>query len=215
MEHRITPQVHITPKKVNGVSAFATKNAAIFIVVGCVICGLLAGTLFFKFKNTGGNYFEVDFFNFFAGLKGGYLRAFGNAMMRILPFAALIFLSGSSMVGMVLTPVITFAFGWQFGLICSYAYVHYSLNGIMFNLLMIIPSAVILSIGIILSARESIHFALCIARLTFPNKQEIILYDDFRLYCMRQLFVLLFYLAAGLLQTVLGCAFSGYFNFIG
>lgn len=193
------------------ITAINQNNILIFIVFSFLL-GLLIGVMTFKVKNTGGNFYSGEFKSFISGLTGGVWNITISAALQLLPFIAALFLSGTCMAGAVLTPVIIGLRGAMLGMIISYAYVHCSLTGIVFNLLIIVPSAVISSMAFILSARESFGFSLSLARLALPGTKCEKLDKDFKLYCMRQIFVLVFFLAAVILQTVMASSFYSFFN---
>lgn len=194
------------------ISAINQNNILIFIVFTFLL-GMLTGVLSFKLKSADGNYYKTEFLAFYSGLTGGILNVMFCSLKELLPFMAALFLAGTCMVGAVLTPVITALRGAMLGTLISYIYVHNSLAGIVFNLLIITPSAVISSLALILSARESFGFSLSLARLALPGVQSGMLEQDFKLYCMRQLFVLIFYAAAILLRTIMAISFVSFFKF--
>lgn len=193
------------------ITAINQNNILIFIVFAFLL-GLLIGVMTFKLKNAGGNFYAGEFKSFTSGLTGGIWNIIISASLQLLPFIAAIFLSGTCMVGAVLTPVIIALRGAMLGMIMSYSYVHSSLTGIVFNLLIIIPAAVVSSMALILSGREAFGFSLSLARLALPGTKCEKLDRDFKLYCMRQIFVLVFFAAAVILQTVMASSFYSFFN---
>ena len=207
----------ISSKKSNNktsiLEAINQNNSLIFIVF-CFLLGFLAGVLIFKTKNTVDGYYSNEFKNLYTELNDGFLSATFHSFISELPFAAAIFLSGTCMVGAVLVPSVTAVRGASLGMIMAYVYFTYNLKGIVFNLLIIMPSAVIAAIAIILSSREALGFSLSLARLAFPDTKKPHIEQDFKLYCIRQLFVLLFFLTSALIKGLMASSFISFFNFL-
>lgn len=189
------------------------QNNSLLIIAFCFLLGLLAGVLYFKLQNTGGDFYKEEFATLRTNLSGGFGQVFLSALLRQLPFAAAIFLAGTCMVGAVLVPAITVLNGASCGILMGYAYATYGLTGIVFNLLILIPPATIAALALILSGRESLGFSLSLARLALPGLGKPAIEQDFKLYCLRQLFVLLFFVVAALVQTVMALCFSSFFAF--
>ena len=177
------------------------------------LLGFLISVLTFKLKNTNGNFYAPEFKEYISAYSGKWLKILTSAALQILPFAAVVFISGTSMIGSVITPLITALRGAELGFIMSYLYVHFSLNGIIFNLLILIPSAVLTSFALVLSGREAFGFSLSLARLAVPDAKSVTLDKDFKIYCMRQLFIMLLYIAGLLLQVIMSLSFFSFFQF--
>lgn len=192
--------------------AINQNNSLIFIVF-CFLLGLLIGVLIFKCKNAGGTYYTEEFTRLYTGLSGGFWKVLQLSLIQLLPFAAAVFLSGTCMVGAVLVPAIVALRGVSLGLMMGCAYADHGLMGIVFNLLILIPPAVISTLALILAARESLGFSLSLARLAVPGVKAPAIEQDFKLYCLRQLFVLLFFAAAALVQTLMSVSFISFFSF--
>ena len=193
MEHRIIYQAAGKPQKEKRFSETLNQHSALLTVGFCFMLGLLIGALYFKTNNTTGDFYSSSFQLYYQSLSGSFFSVFIDSLLRVLPYMAALFLSGTCMAGIALAPIIVVVCGVQFGLLSGYVYAHYMLNGIVFHLLMICPWAVILALAVLLSARESVGFSFSIARLAFPGKRTAALDQDFKLYCTRQLFIVLFF----------------------
>ncbi len=188
------------------------QNNSLLLITFCFLVGLLAGVLYFEAKNTSGIFYADDFKNFYGEISGGFATTFFFAFLRQLPFAAAIFLAGTCMVGAVLVPAIVALRGALYGVIMSYAYATYGLMGIVFNLLILIPSAILATIALMLSAREAFGFSLSLARLALPTMQRPAIEQDFKRYCLRQLFVFLFFVVSAIVQTIMALSFLSFFE---
>lgn len=199
--------------KRTGILEAINQNNSLIFIAFCFLLGLLIGVLIFKFKNADGAYYADDFNRLYTGLSGGFWQVLRLCFTELLPFAAAIFLSGTCMVGAVLVPAIVALRGVSLGLIMGSAYAGHGLMGIVFNLLILIPAAIISTLALILSARESLGFSLSLARLAVPGTKTPVIEQDFKLFCLRQLFVLLFFAAAALVQTLMSVSFISFFSF--
>lgn len=208
----MTKSIVIKTRKKTSFFEVMNQNNSFFFLVFCLLLGLLFGVMIFKFKNSGGNFYSSEFKNIYNGLSGGFWQVLQNSATELLPFAAITFLSGTCMVGSVLVPFILAARGVFLGFAMGYAYSAFSLSGIVFNLLIFIPAAVISSFALVLSGREAFGFSLSLARLAFPGKKATAVEQDFKLYCMRQLFLLSVYAAAVFTKTIMAVSFLSFFN---
>ncbi|MBE6760842.1 MAG: hypothetical protein E7551_00975 [Ruminococcaceae bacterium] len=202
----------ITKNKTSVLELINQNNSLIFMVF-CLILGFLAGVLIFKTKSIAEGYYSKEFINLYNELNSGFVLAILNSFLEQLPFVAAIFLSGTCMVGTVLVPSALVVRGAVYGMIFAYAYFTYGLMGIVFSLLILIPSAVISSIGFILSSREAVGFSLSLARLAFPETKKPHIEQDFKLYCMRQLFVMIFFVTSAFVQGLMSVSFISFFKF--
>ena len=198
--------------KTSILEAINQNNSLIFMVF-CLVLGFLVGVLIFKTKNTTSGYYSVEFIKLYNKLNSGFALAIFNSFLELLPFAAAIFLSGTCMVGAILVPSVLAIKGAVYGMTLAYAYFSYGLMGIVFSILILIPASVIASIGMILSSREAVGFSLSLARLAFPETKKPRIEQDFKLYCMRQLFVLIFFVTSAFVQALMSVSFISFFNF--
>ncbi len=201
----------LSPKG-TGVIKIISKNNVILLITLCFILGVLAGVLLFKSKNAEGTYYAEEFTKVYKGLSGSFTQKLSFSFFRILPYAAALFLSGTCMVGAVIVPGIVMLRGAVLGLVMSYAYATFGLMGIVFNLLILIPSAVLSTISIILSAREALGFSVSIVRLAMPSVNPPGIEQDFKFYCLRQMFVFLFFCTSAMVQAIMATSFISFFN---
>ena len=202
----------VSKNKTSLLETINQNNSLIFIAF-CLLLGILAGVLIFKTKNSDLEYYSSEFKYIYSRLNSGFLPAATYSFLNQLPFAAAIFLSGTCMVGAVLVPAVVMVRGAIYGIIMGYAYNSFGLMGIVFNLLIFIPSAVIAALALILSSREALGFSLSLARLALPETKKPHIEQDFKLYCMRQLFVLMFFALSALVQALMSISFISFFEF--
>ena len=202
----------IKNNKTSLLEAINQNNSLIFMAFSLLL-GFLAGVLIFKTKNTVEGYYSKEFILLYNKLNAGFVLVFLNSFLEQLPFAAAIFLSGTCMVGAVLVPSTLLIRGAVYGTVMAYTYFSYGLFGVVFSLLILIPSAVISSVGIILSGREALGFSLSLARLALPDTKKPRIEQDFKLYSIRQIFVLVFFVSSAFIQALMSTSFISFFNF--
>lgn len=146
-----------------------------------------------------------------AGKKPGtvFLDSAAGSMLYMLA----IFAAGTSMMGLIISPLAVAWRGFYYGLMTSYLYSEFALRGIAFNAIVLIPPALFSLIGIVLGARESISFSLVIAKLTLPRSAPMSLFSDFRIYCIRFSLFIIAVLLSALTDVCVSHFFIGFFNF--
>lgn len=147
-------------------------------------------------QRTGVSFFSVLFGSFFTSL------------LTLL----FVFVSGASMLGVITVPIWVALRGFLYGTVSSYLYSEYSVRGIAFNAVMVIPSAVVFVISFLLAAKESVKFSVIMAKLTLPRSKPVNLYIDFRNYCARYTFFCVAILISALIDAVLSCSFIKFFQ---
>lgn len=187
---------------------FMAKNNILVILIFLFILGLAAGT-FSGSKISVLSEYSDDYLKRFISERTNAtffsvtLNSFmGSALTLLLTFAA-----GTSMLGVILVPTIFLLRGVLYGSVSALLYSEYSVKGIAFNAVLIIPAAILFIISLILSSRESIKFSLIIAKMTLPGSPSPNLSADFKNYCGRYLFICLLVLASALVDAVLSCSF--------
>ena len=89
----------------------------------------------------------------------------------------------------------------------------YELEGIVFNALIFMPSAITSVFALILSVKESVAFSAILAKMCIKGKKNISLFTDFKGYCYKHLVILCILIVAVILD--LGCStlFIKFFKF--
>ena len=187
---------------------FVARNNILTILVVLIAGGVSIG-IFTQSKIQLLSEYSADYLERFIALRSGEsfisvaLSSFmGSALVLLLLFAA-----GTSMLGIVLVPLLTSVRGAFFGGVSALLYSQYSVKGIAFNAVLIIPSAFVFVIALLLAARESMRFSVLIAKISLPGSPSVNLAFDFKNYCGRYLFIALIVLASALVDAVLSCSF--------
>ena len=183
---------------------FVARNNILTILVVLIAGGIAVG-IFTQSKIQLLSEYSADYLERFIALRSGEsfvsvaLSSFmGSALVLLLLFAA-----GTSMLGVVLVPLLTAVRGMFFGGVSALLYSQYAVKGIAFNAVLIIPSAFVFVIALLLAARESMRFSVLIAKISLPGSPSVNLAFDFKNYCGRYLFIALIVLASALVDAVL------------
>lgn len=145
-------------------------------------------------------------------INQAFLSIFISSFFSGLLFLLAIFLSGTSLLGIVLAPLLLALRGFLYANTVSYIYSSYGVKGVAFCAVIIVPSAVIFSLTALFAAKYSISFSYIIARLTLPRSTPACLYEDFKKYCMRFALLVILVIFSSLVDAVLSRSFIGSFN---
>ena len=141
-----------------------------------------------------------------------FLKIVFDSFLNALLFMLLIFISGTSIIGAIITPSIICVKGYLYGSFTAQLYSEYSLKGIAFHSIIIIPSAIFLILALILACREAIKFSFVLGKLTFPTTMPINLSFDFKNYCVRNLLLSILVLFSALIDAMISCNLLSKFN---
>lgn len=187
---------------------FIAKNNVLVILVALFIAGIAAGTFSYhkvhilaEYSNT---YIERFILQRF---ESSFFSVVLNSFMESMLMLLILFTFGTSMMGVILAPFSLFARGVLYGSVTALLYSDYSVKGIAFNAVLVLPPAILLISALLLASSESVRFSLIIAKMSLPGSSPFNLSVDFRSYCGRYLFITLLVLASALTDAVLSCSF--------
>lgn len=187
---------------------FISKNNILVILVAFITAGVAVG-IFSESKLQVLSDYSASYVERFIALRSGesfVSVALSSFMSSALVLLAL-FASGTSMLGVIIVPFLAALRGVLYGGVSALLYSEYSVKGIAFNAVLIVPSAFIFVIALLLAARESTRFSLMMAKMSLPGAPSVNLAFDFKNYCGRYLFIIIIALASALTDAVLSCSF--------
>ncbi len=192
---------------------FAKNKFVIFTLISYVL-GIVLGVLWLKSSSAVSTIAAADF-SAYVQLRSSatFLKILYNAFLSFLPICLIVFLCGTSVVGIILIPILVCYCGFDYGVFTGYLYSNYLLQGVAFNSLILIPCTLISVLGYLLLSRESFYFSLQLLRITMPNAKNPNIYSGFKGYCKKFVVFLLVFVGASLLDAVLTFSFIKYFNF--
>ncbi len=127
-------------------------------------------------------------------------------LSELLPIL-LFFISGTSMLGIVLAPIFLGYRGFRFGIIASFLYACYGIKGVAFYAVLLIPPAIPIAVCWLLSAKEALSLSGMLAKSTFPESSPTYFFPAFRNYCKKFLLFLIIILVAAIIDAALTGAF--------
>lgn len=187
---------------------FVAKNNILAVLVVLITAGVAVG-IFTESKLQVLSQYSASYVERFVALRSGesFISIVLSSFMSSALVLLVLFAAGTSMLGVVLVPFLAALRGVFYGGVSALLYSEYSVKGIAFNAVLIIPSAFIFVIALMLAARESMRFSLLIAKISLPGSSSVNLAFDFKNYCGRYLFIALIALASALTDAVLSCSF--------
>ncbi len=193
---------------------YVTLNKIFIILCVMFIAGIALGSTVLS-KSSWLSQATGAFFKSYLTLhsNGTFIKKLLFSFLCYLIVLILYFLSGSSMLGVAVTPFITLWQGIFCGSISSQLYATHGLSGIAFNAIILIPPTAIFTVCSFFAARHSIDFSLLIARLTLPRSKPASLYISFKDYCGKYLLFLSISLICAVIDIVLNLLFIKFFNF--
>ncbi len=192
---------------------FVKNRFVIFILISYVI-GIVLGIFWLRSSDAVFDIAAADF-SAYISLRGSstFIKIFYDAFLSFLPICLMVFLSGTSVVGIILIPILICYCGFDYGICTGYLYSNFLLQGIAFNSLILIPCTLIAVLGYLLLSRESFYFSLQLLRVTMPNAKNPNIYSGFKGYCKKFVILMFIFVGASLLDAVLTFSFVKYFNF--
>ena len=187
---------------------FVTKNNILAVLVVLIIAGVSVGIFTESRIQVLSNY-STTYVERFIALRSGesFLSVALSSFMSSALVLLVLFAAGTSMLGVILVPFIAALIGLFYGGISALLYSEYSVKGIAFNAVLIVPYAFVFLIALLLAGRESMRFSLLMAKMTLPGSPSVNLAFDFKNYCGRYLFIAFILLASALTDAVLSCSF--------
>lgn len=188
-------------------------NYLVIIFAVVFIIGLTLGT-FWVAKNTTIQGIALEEFNVFKTVRQNnkIFKVFLISILDILPFALIVFLCGTSFIGIALTPLVICFFGFKYGIFSGFLYMNYMLKGIAFNSLLLIPTMLFCAIALFVLGRNAFNFSLLLARISMPGGQVVNLYNFFQNYCKKFLLIFVLFIFAAMIDAVMSVSFIKFFD---
>lgn len=158
---------------------------------------------------------STDFLKNFIDLRARYdfFTVLKDAALSVLPYYLVMFLFGASVLGCVTSPVILLCKGIGYGCVSGFLYFTYKLEGIIFNLLIMIPSTLFSAFGLIMLAKEASGFSYLLCGVCMKNSKPVNISADFKNFYIRSLISLAPAAVSIVLDIGMSVLFVNYFNF--
>ena len=193
---------------------FVKQNINLLISFLFVSLGLVLGLIFFDEFKLIFNLIK-QFFEGYITLRknSGFLKITLFSYLKILLLFMVLFVSGSSLFGIVTIPITLFGCGFFYGSAVAYLYSQFALKGVAFNAVIFLPSSLVLLLVLVFVARQAMLFSLHLARLTLPNSFQGDLFLKFKDYSLKFLFLTLSAFSASVLDGVTAISMLKFFEF--
>lgn len=193
---------------------YVTLNKFFIVLSLLFVFGITVGSIAFS-KNDWLVNISQQIFNDYTKVHSGssFFIKFFNCLFRYIIILVLYFLSGTSMLGIIISPMLVFWQGVLYGGFSAHLYTNYAINGIAFNATVVVPPVIISVICCFFAARESMMFAIILAKLTLPRSKPTNIYLDFKKYCGKFLIFILTCIFATAVDIILNLLLSKFFNF--
>lgn len=200
-------------KRYNGIIEFIKVNKTLIILTIFFILGLSFGIFFLNSFEPLGKFAESYLNDYIEKrTQNGFFGIAFDSFLSSMLFLAISFICGSSMLGIILLPINVSANGFLYGILASLLYSEYSLNGVAFYAVMILPAAIVSIIALLLASKESIKFSLLLARLTIKTTAPLNLSYDFKNFCGRYLTFSFICLISSIIDAILSTNFLKSFS---
>ena len=191
---------------------FIKRNRLLIILMLLFFGGLFSGVVLYDRQNE----LCVSFSKYLIGeySRGGdfgFWNLLFDNFLNFLLLIAVCFCVGSSILGVILSPMCMYICGVIYGLLSASLYSQFALKGVAFYAVMVLPSAVFVIIALLFAVKESVNFSFSLARLIMPNYVTKNITIEFKEYCIRYVIICLITLLAALVEALLACNLSGSF----
>ncbi len=193
---------------------FITINHIFILMCVIFIAGIAIGSVIYPENETVSG-LTIDFFDSFIEYhsSASFVSKILFSFLTYLTVLLFLYLSGTSMLGVAVVPFIICWQGIAFGNLSSFLYSEFSLKGIAFNAIILVPSCLIFSVCSFFAAKESINFSLLLARLSLPKTKPANIYVDFKRYCGKYLLFVAVCFVCTILDALLSAFFLHFFEF--
>ncbi len=200
----------------NGVKAvnFLKENGSLVFLTVVFVFGVFFGALLFGKQTAVADYAANRFADFLAlRQNGAFLTIFFSSLLNLLLYFGAVFISGTSVVGNVVSPFVLLWFGFSFGTLATHLYSNFALKGIAFSAIILIPSCAIFALILVFCSREAMRFSLLLTKLFTPQGVNASVFEDFKGYCLKFLYYLALTFLSALSDALLSTFFIKFFDF--
>ena len=189
-------------------------NAHSLICFLVLIIGVIFGLFMFDdFEAV--TIFLEGFFNDFLKSRDGksFIRIVLSSYLNDLLLLLIIFISGTTLFGVVTVPLSLSFCGFFYGSAVGYLYSSFALKGVAFNSVIFLPAVIVLLLFLIFAAKHSLIFSLQIARLTLPDSPQENLYIKFKDYALHFLILTIGAISSALIDGLTSVTMLRFFEF--
>ncbi len=203
----------VSLKSCNQIIEFIIKNRTLLILSSFFILGFIVAVIISGKYDLLKNWNAALLNDFIEDRTDKtFLNIATNSFFSSMLFILFGYACGSSVLGSVFIPIIVSFKSFLFGGIAATLYAEYSLKGIAFYTVLILPSVVIFVFGFLYAMCVAFEFSLMLTRLTFPQTMPISLSFHFKSFSFKYLIVTFIVIFSALVDALLCGNFLTVFN---
>lgn len=193
---------------------FFSENRLYISLGALFLISFLVSVVLCKTKGDIASNFLKNFTQFFTYRSdNSFLSILLKSFLGSMLFIALIFSFGTSMLGIIFVPIVFSLAGFLFGGFSAVLYLEYSLGGIAFWAILILPAATVFLIALLLATISALKFSYSLAKLCFYKERKFNVFNDFKSYCSGYSAVLVIVLLSAVIDAFLSTNFLKSFKF--
>lgn len=172
-------------KNFHCVTEFFIQNKLLIILALLLILGIFSGVFLHGDFSIADEYTKAYFLDFITGRSNtGLLKLIFDSFFEMMLFVAIGFIFGTSMLGSVILPICLLIKGYFYGSFSAYLYSLYSLKGIAFHTVLVLPIAVAFSVLLIFVIKASMRFSIMLTNSILSDNKSFDLPFKFKGYCL-------------------------------
>ncbi len=199
--------------KAKTLNVILKESYSVIIMFSVYIVGIIFGCL--SLKNNSVVFYKAEglYRDFISSRTDKvFLSQFCSALLDWLPFMLAVFVCGTCIVGMVLSPIFICYKGFCYGALSGYLYSAFSFKGIILVLIFIIPPTLICAFILFFCGARSYTFSLKLAKSVLPGKINEDMYGNFSIYLKESLILIIFSVIASVIDALISVAFFDKIN---
>ena len=199
----------------SGFTNYLYKNRVILLLALFFILGIIFGVISLRKSETTYNLSKILFERYLSCRESpSFINVFIKYLLSAIVVLFIIYISGTSFIGIILSPFIMLCIGYTFGAFLGYIYQLYSIKGIAFNAIMIIPASIFLLIAFLLTAKDALNFSYELLKLTFNSGYSASnIFECFKSYCKKYLLFLILPIISAVIDALFSITVLKFFDF--
>lgn len=154
---------------------------SLFLLLGIILGVFLYGD--FSVADEFTKSFFTDFLN--ERSNSGILKIILDSFFEMMLYIVIGFIFGASMPGSAVLPISILVKGYFCGSFSAHLYFEYSLKGIAFHTVLVLPIAVAFAVLLIFAIRASMRFSIMLTQSVLSDMQSVNLTLEFKGYCLK------------------------------
>lgn len=192
------------------------ENKFFFLCLIILTAGMLVGALSVNFLNEKYSRFIEEWFLSFFKFRStaGFSKVFFNIFLSGIAYFLIVLLSSLGLTGVITLPIVVFFRGFSSCLLSGFLYREYSLTGIAFADLILLPSVISTSFLLIYISAEAVSVSFSFLDILKDVSSRGITVRPLMLKFLRKfLIILLIFIVFSTIEAIFSVSFTHYFSF--